>query len=296
MTRHRHMTEARFKRARDHISSFPGERLDLATLSRIAALSPSHFHRRFRTLFGMSLHRFTQLTRLKHAAFHLAHGTHPITRIALECGFETPDGFARAFRRCFGITPSRFRRQQDWRVWRKPLAELTIAENRYQRRRFEPRDVTIRFFPATPIALMMHQGPAERVSETVQHFISWRKRNGLSPDRAATYTIFFDDPAETPPESLRIGLAAGVLRALPAQGDAVTLRTLPAGRCAMLRLVGRADTIEDAALFLYRDWLPTSGERLRDFPLFCQRVAFYPQVPETRAVVDLYLPLEGAST
>ena len=56
-------------------------------------------------------------------------------------------------------------------------------------------------------------------------------------------------------------------------------------------MVGSSDDLEPAALFLYRDWLPASGEETRDFPLYCQRVSLFPNVPEHEAITDLFLPL-----
>ncbi len=67
---------------------------------------------------------------------------------------------------------------------------------------------------------------------------------------------------------------------------------IPGGACAVLRVVGDSDNLEAAALFLYRDWLPASGQEARDFPMFCQRLTFYPDVPEHEALTDLYLPLK----
>ena len=58
-----------------------------------------------------------------------------------------------------------------------------------------------------------------------------------------------------------------------------------------MRGVGNTDDLENAALYLYRDWLPQSGEEARDFPLYCQRITFFPEVPEHEAVADLFLPL-----
>ena len=43
---------------------------------------------------------------------------------------------------------------------------------------------------------------------------------------------------------------------------------------------------------LYREWLPSSGEEARDFPLYCQRLAFFPEVPEHEAIAELFLPLK----
>ena len=44
-------------------------------------------------------------------------------------------------------------------------------------------------------------------------------------------------------------------------------------------------------LHLYANWLPGSGESPRDFPLFMQRVKFFPDVADSEAVTDIYLPL-----
>jgi AraC family transcriptional regulator len=66
---------------------------------------------------------------------------------------------------------------------------------------------------------------------------------------------------------------------------------IPGGRCAVLRHIGSDHTFGDAVRYLYAMWLPDSGEQLRDFPLYCQRVTFFPDVPEHEAVTDIFLPL-----
>ncbi|MGA1798832.1 GyrI-like domain-containing protein [Sphingomonas sp. 4RDLI-65] len=74
--------------------------------------------------------------------------------------------------------------------------------------------------------------------------------------------------------------------------DGVEAGLILGGRVATLRVVGTAgEDREPAALVLYRDWLPTSGEELHDVPLYCQRVKFCPLVPAHEAVTDLFLPL-----
>lgn len=72
----------------------------------------------------------------------------------------------------------------------------------------------------------------------------------------------------------------------------VTAGEIPCGRCDVLRVVGDIDDLHPAALFLYRDWLPASGEEARDFPLYCPRLTFFPHVLAHEAVVDLFLRLK----
>jgi AraC family transcriptional regulator len=59
----------------------------------------------------------------------------------------------------------------------------------------------------------------------------------------------------------------------------------------MLRVIGSNDDLDPATFYLYRDWLPGSREETRDFPLSCQRVSFFSDVPEHEAITGLFLPL-----
>jgi AraC family transcriptional regulator len=68
-------------------------------------------------------------------------------------------------------------------------------------------------------------------------------------------------------------------------------KTIPGGRCAVLRHVGSDDTLGEAIQYLYSTWLPASGEEPRDFPLYLQRIRFFPDVPEREAILDVFLPL-----
>jgi AraC family transcriptional regulator len=48
-----------------------------------------------------------------------------------------------------------------------------------------------------------------------------------------------------------------------ANGERIKAGEIPGGRCAVLRVTGSTDNLEPAALYLYRDWLPASGEDMR---------------------------------
>lgn len=65
---------------------------------------------------------------------------------------------------------------------------------------------------------------------------------------------------------------------------------IPGGRCAVLRVTGDTHNLEPAALYLYRDWLPTSGEEMRNFPVYCQR--FLLGGPNIGTAAEVLLPLK----
>ena len=151
-------------------------------------------------------------------------------------------------------------------------------------------DVTIRDFPNTPVAYLSHDGDMASIGDSIRRFIAWRRANRLPPSDAATLNVFHDDPHDAQSGPVRIDLCVATDRAFPV-ADGMTMGLIPGGRCAVIRITGRADDLEAPALHLYRDWLPISGEELRDFPLFCQRVRFAPEVAEHDAITDLFLPL-----
>ncbi|WP_024880994.1 AraC family transcriptional regulator [Methylosinus sp. LW3] len=282
--------QARMRRVLDHIDRHLDEDLSLDVLSDVAAFSKHHFHRQFGATFGVSAHRYVQLARMKRASYRLAfHADDNVTAIALDSGYEAPDGFARAFRECVGQTPSAFRKSPDWEQWLAALEPLDRA--RSANMTYSPADVTVRDFPPTPVAILTHRGDPARVYESVRRFIEWRRSVGLSRDIAATFTIFPCDPRITAPEAFRIDLCAASDRPIAANAAGVTSGLIPGGRCAVLRVIGSSENLERPALFLYRDWLPASGEEPRDFPLFCQRIGFYPDVPEHETITDLFLPI-----
>ena len=71
----------------------------------------------------------------------------------------------------------------------------------------------------------------------------------------------------------------------PALREGMMIRTLG----AVLRVEGDTHNLEPAALYLYRNWLPASGEEMRDFPIYCER--FFLDAPEQGTAAELFLPL-----
>lgn len=283
---------SRMLKVLEHIERNLGERLDLDALSSVAAFSKYHFHRQFAATFGLPASRYVQLARMKQASFRLADRSGRVTDIAMEAGYGAPDAFARAFRQQFGQRPSAFRDSPDWETWLAVLATFNQARNTFMQTIQTRADVTIRNVADIPVAIMEHHGAPSTIGATIRHFIDWRRSAGLRPDTSATFNIFHSDPRTTPPENYRLALCAGLGRSIETEGQPVTTGIIPGGRCAVLRIVGGADDLESAAAWLYREWLPASGEEPRDFPLYCQRLSFFPDVPENETVTELFLPLE----
>ena len=266
---------ARFERLIDYIDRHLDQVLSVDELSRQANFSRFHFQRQFTTHLGLSVTRYVQLLRLRRASYQLAFDRRRrIIDIALDAGFENPESFSRAFKKSFGQTPSQFRAQPAWQPWTE---RMRLPE----RKRSIPMEVRVVDFAETMIAVLEHQGPPELIFESVQRFIDWRKSSGLSPIATSrTFGLAYSDPATTAPEQFRFDVCGEIDAPVPENPQGVGTRRIPAGRCAVARHHGSTDRISDSAYYLYREWLPQSGEELRDFPLFFHYVK---RIPDTRS-------------
>jgi AraC family transcriptional regulator len=100
----------RLLRGRDALLSSTESRLNLKAVAREAALSPYHFHRSFRQVFGEAPHRYLVRHRLSRARELLTCRDRSVTEICMECGFESLPSFSNLFHAHFGIRPSQIRK------------------------------------------------------------------------------------------------------------------------------------------------------------------------------------------
>lgn len=145
-------------------------------------------------------------------------------------------------------------------------------------------------FPDTLVAAIEHRGPEHLSYRTAQVFIDWRRSVGIGPGQGNTYGIHYTDPADTLPEDYRIDICVSVSAPVAANPQGVVTKSIPGGRCARVRHSGSRDHV-GAADWLYREWLPASGEVLRDFPLFFHYVNVGPGLQPRDMITDVYLPL-----
>ena len=91
------------------VLSYINENLDgdlsVDQLSAMAFLSRYHFMRIFKEEMGVTVHAYIRQKRLLRAAQRIRSGE-PIIRVAAESGYGDYSAFYRAFRDCFGASPS----------------------------------------------------------------------------------------------------------------------------------------------------------------------------------------------
>jgi AraC family transcriptional regulator len=279
---------AKFNLVFDYIDKHIDEDLSLETLSQVAHFSKYHFHRQFSEYTGISLFKYVQLMRLKTASYRLVFKpSDKVIDIAFDACFENPESFSRAFKNTFGQTPTAFRKNPAWQPWKERYTFPT-------RVRTQNMEVKIINFVETKIAALRHHGAPSLINNTVSQFIDWRKSSGLSPIKTSrTFGIAYDNPDTTEADKFQFDICGEVYLDVPTNPQGVVSSVIPAGRCAVVCHLGSHDRLAESIYPLYRDWLPESGEELRDFPLFFHYLNLFPETPELQLETNIYLPLKA---
>jgi AraC-like DNA-binding protein len=82
----------------------------LGELASIAGLSPYHFIRSFRRTYGKPPRAYLLQLRVEEAATRIRTSDQSLTDIAFDLGFGSSSRLTEAFKKCYGVTPSRWRK------------------------------------------------------------------------------------------------------------------------------------------------------------------------------------------
>lgn len=146
-------------------------------------------------------------------------------------------------------------------------------------------------FPETRVAVVEHHGPPDLEGQSVKKLVDWRIENGIPPSPMhRQYGLHFNDPREVSAEEYRVDLCVSVETEINTNSYGVINKIIPACRCAKIRHVGSREHIP-AAQYLFRQWLPMSGEQYSGLPLIFHYVNIGPGIPSHEMITDVYLPL-----
>ncbi|WP_152655698.1 AraC family transcriptional regulator [Oceanobacillus sp. CFH 90083] len=98
--------------------------MDEKEIEKITGTSIYHFRRMFSFLTGMTLTAYIRHRKLSNAMFDLLRDDVNVTDTAFKYGYNSVDGFSRAFREWTGFNPSEVKKQQKQRL--KAFPKLTF--------------------------------------------------------------------------------------------------------------------------------------------------------------------------
>ncbi len=101
-------TYSRIITAKKYMDKNIHEPINLAQISRIALISPFHFHRLFKKIYRQTPHQYLTRRRIDHAKDLLALNR-SVKRVCSEVGFESVPSFSLLFKKESGFTPQYYR-------------------------------------------------------------------------------------------------------------------------------------------------------------------------------------------
>jgi AraC family transcriptional regulator len=274
----------RLARVAAHVAEHLDEELTLERLAAVANFSPFHFHRLYRELMGETIAAMIRRNRLMRAAGELVQSKARIALVARRAGYGSVAAFTRAFGTAFGCAPAEYRRRGRL-VPANPAASKEEEEHMYS--------VTIRDFPGQRLAALRHVGPYMQIGGTFDRLFALVGARGLVRPETRCLAVYYDDPQTVPAAKLRSDACITVGENAAIEGDLQIIALKP-GRCAVARHVGPYSELEAAYRWLYRDWLPASGEEPDDRPCFEEYLNDPRRVPPAELQTDVFLPLKAA--
>lgn len=276
----------RLMRGLDYIERNIAGPISLSDVAAEAALSDFHFHRLFRSRYGVAVMDYVRRRKLTQAAERLVRTSDAIVEIALDAGFESQAAFTRAFRRVFHAAPAVYRsrgRDVPW-LSASPLSEDTLA-TLFELRGGSPRMERIEGFQVAGLA----------------ESFTGEARSGI-PALWARLASLLGTAAQK--DAPRFGISVAPLAALQGTIEYVvavecggtgpcpglSVWTIPAGAFVVFTFSGSPRRLPAAIDYLFGVWMPGSGHVLRPGPSFER----YPPglVPGETIELEIWLPVQ----
>lgn len=121
------------KASLEYIEAHLTEKIAIKDVAKVASYSPFHFQRVFQMTTKTTFGDYIRNRRLTLAAIDIINSDDKIIDIAYKYQYDSPEGFLRAFKKLFGVTPSRVRKE-DVVLKSYPKLELAYEEG------FKPLD------------------------------------------------------------------------------------------------------------------------------------------------------------
>ena len=241
-------------------SHFTGA-VTLAEISKIAGVSRFHMVRAFGLTTGHSVMRYVRGRRLTEAARALAKGAPDILMVALDAGYGSHEAFTRAFRDQFGLTPDRVR--AGGTVDGLLLTEAFVMDKTEKTTLHAPR---IEDGRALLVAGLEARFAFENLAGIPALWQRFGPYIGHVPGQVdgVTYGVCHNND-DTGGFDYVAAVEVADFASLPKDFARVRI----AGQCyAVFTHGGHVSTTRGTFMAIFNDWLPASGYRMVDAPLF----------------------------
>ncbi|MDG9684740.1 AraC family transcriptional regulator [Streptomyces sp. DH18] len=282
----------RLNDAMEYVEAHLGERIEVAELARIAMTSEYHFRRMFSALAGLPLSEYIRRRRMTVAGAEvLGAPDRTLLDVAVRYGYDTGEGFARAFRAVHGIGPGEARRGGAvLRSQQRLTFRLVVEGSTAMQYKLVEKDA-FRVVGRKARVPLIHEGPNPAIAEFIRGIgrEELDRIAALSDQEPAGIVGVSDQLDPSRAEGTELDYYHGVVSGAEPPEDLDAL-DVPAGTWAVFTNEG---AFPQALQYLWRDvftqWFPSNPYASRPGPEIL-RVRLTEE--GKRAEAELWIPVE----
>lgn len=242
---------SRIQRTLWRIETRLAEQLSLADLAKAEGISTFHLTRAFALVTGVPLMRYVRARRLSEAARQLAQGNDSVLHVALDAGYDSHEGFSRAFRDMFSCAPS------DVRSGQRPDLQEPFEMEITKTKIAPPKIMTSPGYRIVGIAQRYTFAERTKIPALWERAI---QEIGPAMFGTETYGVSYDF------EDGAFKYLVGILDDGRVDTERLEHIALPAGRYAVFEHEGHISEIASTWSAIFENWAPDSGETIADGP------------------------------
>lgn len=256
--------------ALEYIESHLDSEIDYRRLEQITGTSIYHFRRVFSFLSGMSLGDYIRNRKLSSATFDLLHEGMSVTETAFKYGYDSVDGFSRAFRQWSGISPSDVKKNEHvLKAFPKLSFQLTIRGGIDMEYRIEKKEafkivgvkkrVPIQFEGENPEIVKLAKSITPEQREKLHTYAN------VEPYQVVNASYNFDEGRKE--EKGTLDHMIGVLTTKEDDFESFDVLEVPSLTWAIFSSKGAfPNSMQETWGKIFAEWLPSSDYELVDAP------------------------------
>ncbi|RXK10022.1 hypothetical protein CRV05_06495 [Halarcobacter bivalviorum] len=266
-----------------YIETHLDDELSINTLAKIAGYSPFYFCKIFKASVGESVMSYALRLKINKASTNIINTKNSIIEIAFDIGFETPNGFNKAFKKVFNMTPTEYRSKH---------VELLC---KYKENRMKQPEIKYR--ETVYVIYNTKYGAYENSVCTAWDELIWKldsqnRINILS--NSELFGICYSDPETTPENEIRYDAAISCKKeevdTFIEKGFYV--KKIEGGKFATLSYFGKDET-NRVWMDLF-SWIVENNlsNQCKNIPPFEKYLNWSPEISDEEIIKEIYIPLD----
>jgi len=225
-------------------------KLTIEELAVVSSYSPYHFQRIFKENTKQSVIEYIKELRLQWSANLLIFNPNStVTEISFHCGFKSSATFTNEFKKFYGYTPTK---------WRKEGYEEYKLKQNDSKNEIDFTQIKIKKLYSIPIAYMRHFGYDKTISNTWQKFLYLLEKDFdiINPEMLGFH---HSNPTITQLDKCRYVACAKLKEGqhIESKGD-IGLCNIEGGLYATIQHKGTYSDVLQLYTKIYHEWLPSS--------------------------------------